>query len=64
MSQPLKNEKIASGGSLTDLKPEIEAEARKFISETLGITLEGNFGELLKDGTILCQYVLCFYYRS
>jgi hypothetical protein len=58
MSQPLKNEKIASGGSLTDLKPEVEAEARAFISETLGRQLEGDFGEVLKDGTILCEYVL------
>jgi hypothetical protein len=57
MSQPLKNEKVAQGGSLTELKPEIEQEARDFLSETLGRQITGDFGAILKDGTLLCEYV-------
>lgn len=55
MSTPLKNELVGSHGSLTQLNPEHEKEARDFISETLGREITGDFGDVLKDGTILCE---------
>ncbi len=41
----------------TNLDPEREKEAREFLSSTLGRSIEGEFGEVLKDGIILCEFV-------
>lgn len=37
--------------------PEREEEARKWIEEVAGITLEGSFHEALKDGVALCKVI-------
>jgi len=39
----------------TNLDPEREREAREFLSHTLGRPVEGDFGEILRDGIILCE---------
>lgn len=40
----------------TTLDPEREREAREFLSQTLGREIVGEFGEVLHDGVILCEY--------
>eukprot|EP01126_Amoeba_proteus_P019548 TRINITY_DN2010_c0_g2_i6.p1 TRINITY_DN2010_c0_g2~~TRINITY_DN2010_c0_g2_i6.p1 ORF type:complete len:207 (+),score=19.54 TRINITY_DN2010_c0_g2_i6:104-724(+) len=43
--------------SLTQLNPEQAQEAISFISQTLGRPLSGDFGDLLRDGVILCEFI-------
>jgi len=41
----------------TQLDPEREKEARDFLTSTLGRPFEGDFGDSLKDGIILCELI-------
>jgi hypothetical protein len=41
----------------TQLDPEREKEAREFLSQTLGKTVDGDFGDILKDGILLCELI-------
>lgn len=41
----------------TKLEPEREKEARDFLEQTLGRKIEGEFGDALKDGIVLCECV-------
>ena len=38
---------------------EDEAKARKWIEDVVGVKLEGNFFEALKDGSVLCRLLNC-----
>eukprot|EP01127_Copromyxa_protea_P002747 TRINITY_DN12706_c0_g1_i1.p1 TRINITY_DN12706_c0_g1~~TRINITY_DN12706_c0_g1_i1.p1 ORF type:complete len:213 (+),score=58.72 TRINITY_DN12706_c0_g1_i1:19-657(+) len=43
--------------SLTQLNPEHVNEAIGFIAQILGRELSGDFGDILKDGTVLCEFI-------